>query len=38
MENINSRINSESKLILASWNIHGDINNSANLEQTRNEK
>ena len=37
MENINSRINSESKLVLASWNIHGDINNSANLEQMRND-
>ena len=32
----NSRINS-SKLTIATWNIHGNINNAANLEQLRND-
>ena len=32
----NSRINS-SKLTIATWNIHGNINNAANLEHLRND-
>ena len=37
MKNINSKINSDTKLVLASWNIHGNIGNAANLEQLRND-
>ena len=37
MKNINSKINSDTKLVLASWNIHGKIGNAANLEQLRND-
>jgi len=37
MKNINSKINSDTELVLASWNIHGDIGNAANLEQLRND-
>ena len=38
MKNINSKINSDTKLVLASWNILGDIGNTANTEWFKDEK